>query len=81
MHLKFLFFICTLNGSIYILYDNGNANYCVHRLASDYFSGYDLETLTWLHLFVSTYFVPYRLMVMIIFYMVTSLRVRFYHLN
>ena len=53
----------------------------VNRLASDYFSGYDLETLTWLHLFVSTYFVPYRLMVMIIFYMVTSLRVRFYHLN
>ena len=32
-------------------------------------------------LFVSTYFVPYRLIVMIIFYMVTSLRVRFYHLN
>ena len=30
MHLKFLFFICTLNGSIYILYDN--ANYCVNSM-------------------------------------------------
>ena len=57
MHLKFLFFICTLNGSIYILYDNGNANYCVNRLASDYF-----QVMTWninmVTLFVSTYFVP-----------------------
>ena len=30
MHLKFLFFICTLNGSIYILY--GNADYCVNSM-------------------------------------------------
>ena len=32
MHLTFLFFICTLNGSIYILYDN--ADYCVNSMGT-----------------------------------------------
>ena len=39
MHLKFLFFICTLNGSIYIRYDN--ANYCVNSMGTHGFKRSD----------------------------------------